>query len=213
MKRLVFITGHYGSGKTEIALNLAIQRNYNWIVDLDGINPYFRTREHELLLTTHHIHLVSTDVPNGSYIDTPFISKYAFTPFQNHQLSAIYDLGGSQIGARVMRQFSDYDFYDVDFLLVVNIFRQETSTVAKIMQVIDEIQSSSGRKLTGLIHNSNLLRETTKEDYADGIRIISEVSSLTQIPVVLSTGLPSVYSSMIVGDWLDLKLYLRKDWL
>lgn len=213
MKRILFITGHYGSGKTEIALNLAIAEHYQFIIDLDGINPYFRSREHTTLLSDHGIQLIASDVPNGTFIDTPFISKRAFLPFNDSNSRAIYDLGGSSTGARFMRQFTDYDFNEVDFLLVVNIYRQETSSVEKILQVIDEIQSSSGRKLTGLIHNSNLLRDTTRDEYLQGLLLTRTISQLTKLPIVMTAGLAHLQSIEDPEYSLPLTLYLRKKWL
>ena len=211
MKRIVCITGHYGSGKTEISLNLAIQHRFNWLIDLDVINPYFRSREHEHLLQSHHVQVVSSDVKRGMYIDTPFISKHVFQPFHQTELRAIYDLGGSDLGAKLLRQFENESFDEVDFLFVVNTYRPETQTVEAILNVMHTIESSSGRKLTGLIHNSNLLNETTIDDIQAGQAIVNEASRLSSLPVFF-TCVPNhliPLTSTFQGDILPLQLYLR----
>lgn len=212
MKRIVFITGHYGSGKTEISLNLAIQHPFNWLIDLDVINPYFRSREHESLLESHHIRILSSDVKKGTYIDTPFISKHVFQPFYNTDIHAIYDLGGSDLGAKLMRQFQEELFDDVDFFFVINTYRPETQTAASIRHVMATIESSSGRKLTGLIHNSNLLNETTWDDILMGDAIVRQVSQDTGLPIVLTCVDHHLIttSTPLLGPILPLQLYLRR---
>lgn len=211
MKRIVFITGHYGSGKTEISLNLAIQHHFNWVIDLDVINPYFRSREHENLLSSYQIRLLSSDVKKGTYIDTPFISKHVFQPFINPDIHAIYDLGGSDLGAKLLRQFQEETFDEVDFFFVVNTYRPETQTVESIRHVMATIESSSGRRLTGLIHNSNLLNDTTMEDIQSGQSIIEQVSEQTGLPIVFTCVAQRLVnqSMSLHGPILPLQLYLR----
>lgn len=213
MKRIVFITGHYGSGKTEISLNLAIQHHFNWLIDLDVINPYFRSREHEDLLASRHIRLLSSDVKKGTYIDTPFISKHVFQPFYHQDIHAIYDLGGSDLGAKLMRQFQDESFEEVDFFFVINTYRPETQTAASIRHVMATIESSSGRKLTGLIHNSNLLKETTWDDIMSGQHIVHQVSQETGLPIVFTCvdHHLMITSTPLLGPILPLHMYLRRD--
>ncbi len=215
MKNIVFLTGYYGSGKSELAVNLAIKNKVDYVIDLDIINPYFRTREQETLLQKHNIQTISSDLDYKVHIDLPFISKKVFKPFQNKNIRAIYDLGGNDQGAKLLRQFDDYHSVDVDLFIVINVFRQESDSADKIIQLINKIEGMGGFKVTGLINNSNLLRETTIEDIFYGENIIKEVSLKTNLPILYTAVWENLYADNLVfqGEILKLKLYFRKDWL
>jgi len=215
MKKITFITGYYGSGKTEIAVNLAVQKQLNMIVDLDIINPYFRSREMQAQLQPLGIQIISSDLDYKSHIDLPYISKKVFLPFHNDALHAIYDLGGNDLGAKLLRQFENYRERDVDLFLVINIYRPETSSADKIIHLIHKIEGMGGFSITGLINNSNLLKETTKENILDGQAIIQEVMNQTNLPLVFTTVWDQldIDTSDLFGEVIKLKLYYRKDWL
>ena len=184
MKRIIFITGYYGSGKTEIALNLAVKLNVDYLVDLDVINPYFRSREYKGLLD--EIDVISSDLNNDQFSDLPYISKRIFLPFRNSRVKAIYDLGGNDLGAKLINQFSDSDLNDAELFFVINTFRMETSSVKDIISVLNKIEITSHKKITGLIHNSHLLSETTIEDIKDRGTMLIDVSKQTKIPIVFT---------------------------
>ncbi|MDD4212372.1 MAG: ATP-binding protein [Bacilli bacterium] len=211
-KRITIITGHYGSGKSEFALNLAIQAKVNTLVDLDIINPYFRSREIEPLLHEKGIEVISSPLENALGSDLPFIDHRAFRPFHTDEV-AIFDLGGDKNGALVLRQFEGL-LGDAAFLCCINIFREETSTVPLILKMMGQIEGASGVKLTGLINNSNLLRDTTLDEVLQGQEIILEVAKLTHLPLVY-TGLWEELprDTRLAGMIIPLSLYLRKYWL
>lgn len=211
MKRIVFIAGYYGSGKTEISINLAIKEKVNYLVDLDIINPYFRSREAKKFLASY-TEIISSDLKDDTYTDLPFLSKKIFLPFHDESKTAIYDLGGTDLGAKVMKQFEfkqDFDFY-----FIINIFRMETNTVEKIKTLIQKIEESSGFKITGLINNSNLLNETTYKEILEGEDLVELVSDSLRIPVIYTCIHESIYDEHIEvsGDALIIKTHLRKDW-
>jgi len=214
MKRITFITGYYGSGKTEISLNLAIQKQVNYLVDLDIINPYFRSREAEGFLKEKGIEIISSDLPNGAYADLPYLSKKIFQPFRQMTKTAIYDVGGNDLGAKVMRQFDQEDRNDVDLFVVANVYRDETRDGASILRMIREIEGASGFKVTGIINNSNLLRETTYDDILVGEAKIASVAQSAGIPIVFTSVYEEIYNPTILvsGEPLILKLYFRKNW-
>ncbi|MGD9605302.1 MAG: ATP-binding protein [Bacilli bacterium] len=216
MKRITFIAGHYGSGKSEFSLNLAIQKKVSMLVDLDIVNPYFRSRELETLLNEYHVKMISSTLDNALGSDLPFISSKAFQPFANPQQTAIFDLGGDGVGAKLMRQFTDFVNKDeADLLFCINVYREETDDALKIIKMINQIEGSSGFKVTGLINNSNFLRETTIDDVLNGQAIIEQVAIKTHLPIVY-TGLYEkidYHQSSLSGEIILLKLYLRKSWL
>ncbi len=215
MKRITFIVGHYGSGKSEFSVNLALQKKINYLVDLDIVNPYFRTRELTAMLSEHDILMIATTPENGIYGDLPYLSKDIFLPLQNKDVVAIYDMGGNDAGAIILRQFSESIDEDVDVWMVVNIFREQTQTKEAILAQIRSIESSAGIKITGIVNNSNLLRETTVEDILEGERIVKSVSEEINIPIVY-TAIPKRLSDKsfhLSGETLEMNLYLRKNWL
>ncbi|MDD3129529.1 MAG: hypothetical protein PHF05_06655 [Candidatus Izemoplasmatales bacterium] len=215
MKNITFLTGYYGSGKSELAINLALKYKVDYVVDLDVINPYFRTREQEKIFKENDIEVISSDLDYKMHIDMPYISQRVYIPFNNQSKRAIYDLGGNDIGAKLLRQFEDYNDVDIDLFLVVNVYREESNTKDKIIELINNIEGKGGFKVTGLINNSNLLKETTIEDISYGENIIKEVSDYTKLPIVYTAVWEKLYSDNLkfLGKIIKLKLYFRKDWL
>lgn len=215
MKRLTFITGHYGSGKSEFAVNLAIKKNIKYIVDLDIVNPYFRSRELTDKLKENDISLISSSIGASLGSDLPYIAKEAYS-FLRGKDKVIYDLGGDPVGAVILRQFLDQlDLKEVDLLLCINVYREQTSTKQKIISMIKEIENSGGLKITGLINNSNFLRETKCSDIKDAEKIISEVSKELKLDVIYTGVYEKIANScdQLLGEIISLKLYLRKEWL
>lgn len=216
MKRITFITGHYGSGKTEFAVNLALQKKADILMDLDIVNPYFRSREVETLLEENGVRLVASGLRNALGSDLPYISGEVFSPFVNEDLKAVIDLGGDPVGARLIRQFRDVlGDADVDLLLCINIFRESTHDAEGIESMMNMIEESGGLKVTGLINNTNLLRETTYEDILKGEEVILKVCQKTGLPLVYTGVYEKILPKCLAlkGEIIPLKLYLRKSWL
>lgn len=216
MKRITIITGHYGSGKSEFSVNLALAKQVDYLVDLDIVNPYFRSREVESILGEHHIKMVSSTLSKALGSDLPYISRESFTPFYDKSKTAIYDLGGDDVGARLLRQYKNIiQSDDVLLLFCINVFREQTSTLASILNMMQKIESSGGVKIGGLINNSNFLRETTLQDIKQGEALIQEVQEYTKLPILYTGVLENLVSKDVSfsGEILPLKLYLRKKWL
>jgi hypothetical protein len=212
-KRITIITGHFGSGKSEFAINFAIQKNFDTLVDLDIINPYFRSREASPLLQQKGIEVISSTLENALGSDLPFIDQAAFRPFHTQE-HALYDLGGDASGALLLRQFEGWIQEPVDLLLCVNVYREETSNTLGIIKMIHSIESTGGLPVTGLINNSNFLRNTTIDEVLYGQQLIEEVSRQTNLPL-LYTGLWDHLhgDDRIHGETIPLALYLRQAWL
>ncbi len=216
MKRITILTGHYGSGKSEIAVNLAIQENLNCLIDLDIINPYFRSRSVRGLLESNGVELIESTIENAAGSDLPFISSKGSRPFVNRDLSAVYDLGGTKHGAKVMMQFRDFIKYpeDIDFLVVVNIYRPETDRANKIIKMIEELEASSQIRVTGLINNSNLMEYTDESMIEAGEQIIQEASQLTGVPIVYTFIEEHLKTTKtFAGENIILTRHLAKKWL
>jgi hypothetical protein len=186
MKRITIIAGHYGSGKSEISVNLALANKVDYIVDLDIINPYFRSRALNELFEENNIHLVESTVKGMLNSDMPYVSGEAAVPFVQTHLSAIYDLGGTENGGRVLVQFVDRikDIENIDLLYVVNLYRPETANTQLILKSISALESEAQIRVTGLINNTNLMQFTTEQDVVDGENVLKEVSNKLNLPIV-----------------------------
>jgi hypothetical protein len=215
MKKLTFITGHYGSGKSEFTLNLAVNKGIKTIVDLDIVNPYFRSRELEDLFKEKDIRIISSTIANSLGSDLPYIKGEAYLLVHGKD-KVIYDLGGDPVGAKILRQFVDIvDLSEVDLLLCVNVYREETSTVDKIIKMIEKIESSGGLRITGLINNSNFIKDTVITDIVEAQDIIVEVGKLRNLEIVYTGVYEKILNpnTKLKGEVIPLKLYLRKKWL
>jgi len=215
MKRMNIITGHYGSGKSEFSINFALHKRAGYLVDLDIVNPYFRTRELEETCEKNGIRLISSGLSGALGSDLPYIAKEVFHPF-SETLTSVFDLGGDDVGARILRQFAEFSaLKDADFLLCVNCRREETADSEGVIRMLRKIEGSSGIKITGLINNTNLLRETSLEDLIFGEKVLKEVAERTGLEIkytgVHEKLLPEIRN--LGGEIIPLKLYLRKPWL
>lgn len=213
MKRITLIAGHYGSGKSEISVELALKEKVDYLVDLDIINPYFRSRELDVLLKEKGIHLVESTIRGMRNSDLPFVSPEGAVPFVNKNITAIYDLGGTEYGVRVLHQFLDKvkDVNEIDFLVAINIYRPETADVDKIIKTITMYEAESQLKITGLINNTNLIKETTEQMLIDGEKIITEVSNKLNVPIVYTTYMDNLdVKGTYKGEQLELHRYIAK---
>ena len=139
-----------------------------------------------------------------------------YLPFHDKTIKAVYDVGGNDIGAKVLRQFEKLiDPNETDLLLAINIYREETESANKIMKIIRMIEGASGIKVTGLINNSNYLRNTTPDNILKGEKEISLVEEPLGIEIIY-TGIYELIDFKdykFKGEVIPLKLYLRKSWL
>ncbi len=215
MNRLWILTGHYGSGKSEVAVNLAIDEQLDYLVDLDVVNPYFRSRSVHALLEANGVSLVESTIEKATGSDLPFISAKGSRPFHDKASRAVYDLAGTQAGAKLMRQYTDIiDEREIEFWLVVNIYRMETANEAQILNLINTLEGASGLKVTGLINNSNLMHETTEEHIKKGDTVLNAVSKKTGLPIVFTFIEEEVKTNLkFAGENRRLIRHLGKHWL
>lgn len=216
MKRITILAGHYGSGKSEISVNLAINNPIDYIVDLDIINPYFRSRALNDLFEEKGIHLVESTMKGMLNSDMPYISGEAVVPFVNESITAIYDLGGTQNGGRVLIQFQERmrNLHDIDLLYVVNIFRPETDSVENIIKEIGLLEGEAQLKVTGLINNTNLMKFTTVEDLIKGQNILLTVAKELNIPIKYTVIEESHnFEGNFEGTLITLKRLVAEKWL
>ncbi len=220
-KRIRIIIGHYGSGKTEFAVNYAMKLaeagRKSTIADMDIVNPYFRSREKAEMLETAGVHVISGNRGHHANLDLPMVSAEVLTPLQDHSYDCILDVGGNSVGARVIGQFRQYFVPgEYDMFCVVNRYREETQTVAGVIAHIRSIEAIVGARVTGLINNTHLLRETTVEDVLYGQELVDAVSEELKIPVKYISVLEKVAHQLpesLNGEIFPIKMYMREDWM
>lgn len=219
-KRIRIITGHYGSGKTEFAVNysvkLANEGKKVALADLDVVNPYFRSREKTEELSEIGVKVMGSSI-KGSAGDVPAVSAEINGPLQNEEIEAVLDVGGDPAGARALGRYVNY-FKEgkYDMFLVLNANRPETQTVEKAIEYLREIERVSRAKITGLVNNTHLLKSTTVEDVLEGQKLVEKVSEETGIPVKYVSALESVAKELpkdIKGEIFPIKLYMREEWM
>ncbi|MBA7497855.1 hypothetical protein ES704_00588 [subsurface metagenome] len=186
-KRIKIFVGSFGSGKTEIAINYSIYCRKSHarvaIVDLDIVNPYFRTREAKDALNLKDIKVIA---PEGemAYADLPLISPEIKGLIQNSDYHLILDVGGDEIGTVVLGNFKFViEGLDYEMLLVVNSYRPFTRSVLQIKQMAQEIENSSRLKISGIISNPNLSRQTDEKIIKQGHILIKQASQKLNLPI------------------------------
>ncbi len=189
-QRIVLIVGNYGSGKTEVAVNLAIrlsQAQKVAVADLDIVNPYFRCREARKEMESFGIRVIN---PEGDYhaADLPIILPEIRGAAVDDEGTLIFDVGGDDVGARVLSSLADI-FTDrpYDMLQVLNAKRPFTGTVAGALRIKDEIEAASRLRVTGLVSNSHLLEETDAATVLEGLELARDVSARANLPIAFAT--------------------------
>ena len=212
---LHIITGHYGSGKTEFAVNLAYryQREGNAITlaDLDIVNPYFCSRERKEEMTAQGIRVI---VSKGADSDLPAINPEVYALFEPG-VCGIIDAGGDAVGAQALGRFSQkIKSVPYELLCVVNFNRPETNTPKKAEAYLRQIEYSARLTMTGLVNNTHLDRQTTTHDILRGAELTHELSSLTGIPVRFHAVEERFAPRLALQQELvfPMQLYMKKPW-
>ena len=196
MRRMTVIAGHYGSGKTELAVSLAMElarqpdRRYPRlaIVDLDVANPYFRSRERMELLEKNGVSVYGDAFHStGATAELPALTAALRAPLEDEGCQTIVDLGGNDAGARVLRQFEKYfENNDHELWAVVNFRRYETLTVETAREHVESIQNELRLPVTGLVNNTHLLRETASDIIREGYEKAVLLSKDMNIPLLFT---------------------------
>ena len=186
--RVSIITGHYGTGKTEFAVNLALQlaglNHQVMVADLDIVNPYFRSRERRDLLQEAGIRLISSSQA-CSDADVPALPAELLTILENRDITVVLDIGGDPVGARVLARFNDKIVpEDYQLIYVLNANRPEVRTPEAAIAYLRGIEATTSLTCTGIVNNTHLCGETTAEEIRKGARLAETVSQETGIPVL-----------------------------
>ena len=227
MKDVKVLIGNYGSGKSELALNFAMQAaargDRTELLDLDMVNTYFRLTERGKMVEQKEIQLVS---PNFacSGIETLSLPAEVSSAFVLDWDTVIFDVGGDDVGAtalgRYHRDFMALEPGALEVLNVVNIRRPLASTVEKIHRLQEGMQTHARLQITGMINNTNLSTMTSADDLWDGYELLRQVVDLTGIPVAYTTGKKDILDAFLardpdpkyVGKPVAIDVYMHRDW-
>lgn len=191
-KRISIICGHYGSGKTNVALNLAYELKKKHdnvaIADLDIVNPYFRTKDSIDDLNSLGIRLICSEYA-GTNVDIPALPAEMYALTDDLSINAVLDIGGDDRGALALGRLAPKIISENNYemLAVINCYRPLTRDVQSTIEVLREIEYAGGISFTGIINNSNLGAETTSEDVLASINYANEISVATGLPLRLTT--------------------------
>ena len=200
-KRVTLFSGHYGSGKTNVALNYAIYLKDMGldveIYDMDIVNPYFRTLDGKDMLDKHNIPLVVSDYANSN-VDVPAMNSGAYRMIHDLSKYAVVDVGGDDRGALALGRFekSLKEENNYDMLLVINKYRFETQNADDTLEIMKEIEYACGIPFTGIVNDSNLGKETTKETVLKSLAFANEVSEKTGLPIKFTCVEKGLYNEL-----------------
>ena len=220
--RITAIAGHYGSGKSEIAVNYALFLGNSiegvTLFDLDIVNPYFRSRECKALLQENSIEVVSSaeEFPD---VDLPYMPPTLATLFQDKSRTGVLDIGGDPAGARVLARYGIelnkvVQSGEAEFYCVINANRPMTKTLAEAAPYVQKISDTAGVPVTGLINNTHFFHETEPEDIYRGAELVCEVSEKLGIPVAFHAVERSLADKLEkdIGPILPMDIHLKKPW-
>lgn len=212
---LYIITGHYGSGKTEFALNLTLRLaeagQKPTLADLDIVNPYFCSRERREELEAAGVRVI---LSAGGNADLPALNP-AVSSMLEPNAAGVMDVGGDPAGARVLGRFAaKIRAIPHELLCVLNFNRPETATPEKAARYLREIERSAKLGATGLVNNTHLCGDTTVADVLRGAELAEEVAAITGVPVRYHAAMRSLIGGIKVrsGEVFPLDLYMKKPW-
>jgi hypothetical protein len=229
-KRIRIITGHYGSGKTEFSVNYAMALADKGmrvaVVDLDIVNPYFRSREKAAIMSQRGIDVIGSSLGHQAGADLPAVSARVVAPLQDKTCQVVLDMGGDAVGAKILSRYQSYFRNEpYDLFCIVNANRLETQDLKGVMAHIKAIEDVSCLKVTGLINNTHMLRETTLSDIKKGNRLVRDVSWILEIPVAYTCvpkalmnqsfdlSLHTVLEMGLDTKLMPINMYLREAWM
>jgi len=218
--RIRIICGHYGSGKTEFAINYSLAlkefEDKVAIADMDVVNPYFRSREKAEILKKQGIKVIYSSL-EGTALDLPAISGEVGTLIVGNEWNLILDVGGDNVGSRALAsQSQDIRPDDYDMFFVINAYRPETQNAADVISHLQAIEKTTGIKVTGLINNTHMMRQTTLEDVLFGQKISEEVSKELNLPIKYISCIEEVAKQLpqkLKDICITTSLIMRENWM
>ena len=216
--RINIIVGHYGCGKTEFAVNLALALSESGkktaLADLDVVSPYFRSRDQAALLLHSGIKLIASS-QRCSDADVPAMPVELNSLIQDKTFTGILDIGGDAVGARVLARLKpQLSVQSCNVLFVLNANRPLVSTPEKAIQYLRHIECTIGMPITGIVNNTHLCRYTAVADIKKGADLAIQVSLITGIKFVCHVVESSMLSQCeeLPSPIFPIVLHMKKPW-
>ena len=219
-KRVTAFAGHYGSGKTHLALNFALRQRVLYpdrpviLADLDIVNPYYRTHDARGLLEAHGVVLIASAYA-GSNAELPAMPPDAVRAFDDKTFTAVLDVGGDDRGALALGRYAARmrDSADADMLFVFNTARPLTGTAHDALEVLREIEEASHVRFTGVVNNTNLGRDTTPELVLRSHATAQEICAASGLALRFTAAQEDLADALRdVGEVFPLRLFAREAW-
>ncbi|MEH7504498.1 hypothetical protein V7152_21200 [Neobacillus drentensis] len=190
-RKITILSGHFGSGKTEIAINLALTERQKHekvaINDLDIINPYYRSRDVANIFQHQDIELIAPK-SHLATSDLPIVSGEIYRVLHDHRYRLIVDAGGDKDGATALGQYyHEWKESSPELLFVLNKNRPYVCTLDGALYTVDQIEKASRLNVTGIINNSNIGIETTMQDIQTGFELCTKLAEKLEIPFLYTT--------------------------
>lgn len=215
--RLKAIVGHFGSGKTEIAMNAAIAAHQAGlpatVVDLDIVNPFFRSAEKKDELAALGIETLYPTYAL-SPVDIPALPAEITSVFSREQQRVFFDVGGDDSGAAALGMYyPQFTQHGLDIYYVINPFRPRSATQALVLELMEKVQQRARQPIAGLINNANVGEYTTEETLLRGRDMLREISAATGIPIVAEYALASLGEGDGALPRYPLRRILKPEWM
>lgn len=218
-KRIKIIAGHYGSGKTEFAVNYAANlvklKRKVALADLDIVNVYFRSREKKEELEDMGIEVISSSLIQNN-CDIPAISARVVAAVHDPSIDYVVDVGGNDVGILALARLLPYlTPENSDFFMIVNTNRPDTSDVDGILKQKESLEKAAGMLVTGFVLNTNLIHETTAENIIKGNEILNEASKISGVPIRYTSYMEEeikLNEDDVSGELFAMKYYMREEW-
>lgn len=200
-KRITLLAGHYGSGKTNVAVNMAfaLKKKYDrvLIADLDIVNPYFRTKDSQSALEDNGIRVICSEYANSN-VDIPALPQEMYSIVDDKSYRSVVDIGGDERGALALGRYSEAISAenDYDMLLVINRYRPMTPDAASTLEIMREIEAAGKIRFTGIVNNSNLGADTTSEDVLNSMEYAADVSRAAGLPIAATCVMSELFDEL-----------------
>ncbi|NLG53764.1 MAG: ATP-binding protein [Clostridiales bacterium] len=216
-KKITVFAGHYGSGKTNLAVNYALNlksRGFDTaLCDLDIVNPYFRSKDSERLLAERGIRVISSKFANTN-LDVPAINPESYSIFAGDKKTYyVIDLGGDDRGAYALGRFSGFfaGLKSYEMIFVINMYRPETAAPEAAMSIMREIEAACRVKFTAIANNSNIGKATTRAHIANSVEYAERVAELSKLSIKMTCFMQGIDGRDFPNPY-PIKIYTKEIW-
>lgn len=218
-KRITIFAGHYGSGKTNVAVNYALRLSEEGkkvsLSDLDIVNPYFRSKDSEKILNDAGIRFISSEYANSN-VDMPALPADAYSVTADKERFAVVDVGGDDRGALALGRYVPDILAENDYemLFVINKYRPLTRDAKSAVEVMREIEDAAKMRFTAIVNNSNIGELTKAQDVLSSVSYANEVAQITGLPIKMTSVHFDLEKELAgkIENLFPIKLYIRQTW-